>query len=62
MPTAQAIPVATAEQHEQELAALELTEHPTVQAAYRSVAETWLEPGEGRPTRCASASTGRSTR
>ena len=35
-------PVATAAQHEQELAALELIEHPTVQAAYRSVAETWL--------------------
>ncbi|PRC41330.1 hypothetical protein C6A85_000000116170 [Mycobacterium sp. ITM-2017-0098] len=34
--------VATASQHEQELAALELTEHPTVKAAYRSVAETWL--------------------
>ncbi|MCV7228793.1 hypothetical protein [Mycolicibacterium komossense] len=35
-------PVATEEQHEQELAALELTSHPTVQAAYRTVAETWL--------------------
>jgi hypothetical protein len=35
-------PVATQDQHEQELAALELTKHPTVQAAYRSVAETWL--------------------
>jgi hypothetical protein len=35
-------PVATASQHEQELAALELIEHPTVRAAYRSVAETWL--------------------
>ncbi len=35
-------PVATAAQHEQELAALELTEHPTVKAAYRTVAETWL--------------------
>ncbi len=35
-------PVATASQHEQELAALELTAHPTVQAAYRSVAENWL--------------------
>ncbi|HEV7851864.1 MAG TPA: hypothetical protein VGP27_10985 [Mycobacterium sp.] len=35
-------PVATASQHEQELAALELTEHATVKAAYRSVAETWL--------------------
>jgi hypothetical protein len=35
-------PVATASQHEQELAALELTNHPTVKAAYRSVAENWL--------------------
>ncbi len=35
-------PVATAAQHEQELAALELIEHPTVKAAHRTVAETWL--------------------
>jgi hypothetical protein len=35
-------PVATAAQHEQELAALELTQHPTVKAAYRAVAKTWL--------------------
>ncbi|MGO4444073.1 hypothetical protein AB4Z42_12035 [Mycobacterium sp. 2YAF39] len=35
-------PVATSSQHEQELAALELTNHPTVKAAYRSVAEKWL--------------------
>ena len=35
-------PVATPEQHEHELAALDLIEHPTVRAAYRSVAETWL--------------------
>jgi hypothetical protein len=35
-------PVATESQHEQELAALELMDHPTVKAAYRSVAETWL--------------------
>jgi hypothetical protein len=35
-------PVATPSQHEQELAALDLTNHPTVTAAYRSVAETWL--------------------
>ena len=35
-------PVATAEQHEHELAALQLIEHPTVRAAYASVAETWL--------------------
>ncbi|WP_435768911.1 hypothetical protein [Nocardioides sp. SYSU DS0651] len=35
-------PVATAEQHEHELAALDLVQHPTVRAAYASVAETWL--------------------
>jgi hypothetical protein len=35
-------PVATPEQHAHELAALDLIEHPTVRAAYRSVAETWL--------------------
>ncbi len=35
-------PVATESQHEQELAALELTRHPTVVTAYRSVAEAWL--------------------
>lgn len=35
-------PVATAAQHEHELAALELTAHPAVQAAYSSVAENWL--------------------
>ncbi|MCV7172791.1 hypothetical protein H7I41_22980 [Mycobacterium manitobense] len=35
-------PVATAAQHEHELAALELTAHPTVRAAYSSVAENWL--------------------
>jgi hypothetical protein len=35
-------PVATAEQHEHELAALELVEHPTVRAAYAEVAATWL--------------------
>lgn len=34
--------VATPSQHEQELAALELTEHPTVKEAYRTVAENWL--------------------
>jgi hypothetical protein len=34
--------VATPEQHEHELAALELVEHPTVKAAYAEVAETWL--------------------
>ena len=35
-------PVATTSQHQQELAALDLIEHPTVKAAYRRVAETWL--------------------
>ncbi|MBJ7338375.1 hypothetical protein [Mycolicibacterium sp.] len=35
-------PVATSSQHDQELAALDLIEHPTVKAAYRSVGETWL--------------------
>lgn len=35
-------PVATPSQHEQELAALELTQHPTVRAAYSKVAENWL--------------------
>ncbi len=35
-------PVATTSQHEQELAALDLIEHPTVKAAYATVAETWL--------------------
>ncbi|HET6153409.1 MAG TPA: DUF1214 domain-containing protein [Marmoricola sp.] len=35
-------PVATPEQHQHELAALELIQHPTVKAAYRDVAATWL--------------------
>ena len=35
-------PVATAEQHTHELAALELIEHPIVRAAFTQVAETWL--------------------
>ena len=35
-------PVATASQHEQELAALELTTHPVVRAAYGRVAGNWL--------------------
>jgi hypothetical protein len=42
MPAYEDNPVATASQHEQELAALELITHPAVKAAYRSVAETWL--------------------
>ncbi|CAN5463269.1 hypothetical protein BH09ACT8_BH09ACT8_03040 [soil metagenome] len=41
-------PVATKAQHGHELAALELTKHPTVQAAYHSVAETWL--GRAKPS------------
>ncbi|HEV7362381.1 MAG TPA: hypothetical protein VGN92_14930, partial [Mycobacterium sp.] len=35
-------PVSTASQREQELAALDLIEHPIVKAAYRTVADTWL--------------------
>jgi hypothetical protein len=42
MPEYSGDPIATESQHEQELAALELTKHPTVRAAYRSVAEAWL--------------------
>ena len=42
MPDYSGHPVATAEQHAHELAALELVQHPTVRAAYRDVAETWL--------------------
>jgi hypothetical protein len=42
-------PVATAEQHEHELAALELVQHPTVQAAYRTIAERWLERAAPTP-------------
>lgn len=35
-------PVSTPSQRDQELAALELIEHPTVKAAYHDVAQTWL--------------------
>ncbi len=42
-------PVATAEQHEHELAALELIEHPTVQAAYKTVHDQWLERANPSP-------------
>ncbi|WP_428342073.1 hypothetical protein [Mycobacterium sp.] len=42
-------PVATAAQHEQEVAALELIEHPVVKAAYQSVAETWLGRAKATP-------------
>ena len=55
-------PVATASQHEQELAALELIEHPTVKAAYQNCRgeRGWAAPR--RPTRCGSGSTTRSPR
>lgn len=39
-------PIATAEQHTHELAALELTVHPTVTEAYRRLATRWLESAE----------------
>ncbi|MCU1599973.1 MAG: hypothetical protein JWO22_682 [Frankiales bacterium] len=42
-------PVATAEQHEHELAALELIEHPTVQAARKQIADRWLERADPSP-------------
>ena len=45
-------PVATASQHAQELAALELIEHPTVKAAYRNVAETWLGRAKASQAMC----------
>ena len=35
-------PIATPMQHEHELAALDLIDHPTIKAAYKTVAETWL--------------------
>ena len=43
-------PVATAAQHEHELAALELTDHPLVLQAYRDVAARWLERAQPSPT------------
>jgi len=36
-------PIATPEQHEQELAALELTQHPTVRKAFGEVHDHWLD-------------------
>ena len=42
-------PVATAAQHEQELAALELVQHPVVKAAHAEVAETWLGRAQASP-------------
>lgn len=42
-------PVATAEQHEHELAALALIEHPTVKAAYAEIGARWLERANPSP-------------
>lgn len=42
-------PIATPEQHEHELAALELAEHPTVQEAYGRVKEHWLTEMDPTP-------------
>jgi hypothetical protein len=42
-------PVATAEQHAHELAALELIEHPTVKAAYDEVKAEWLMKANPSP-------------
>ena len=42
-------PVATAEQHAHELAALDLLAHPTVKAAHAAVAETWLSRAQASP-------------
>ena len=43
-------PVATAMQHEHELAALELVEHPLVKQAYVDVANAWLERAAPSPS------------
>ena len=42
-------PVATTEQHEHELAALELTQHPLVKAAYAEVGDRWLSRANPTP-------------
>lgn len=42
-------PIATPEQHEHELAALELAEHPTVREAYGRVREHWLKEMDPTP-------------
>ena len=42
-------PIATPEQHEHELAALELIQHPTIQEAYARVREHWLDIADPRP-------------
>jgi hypothetical protein len=46
-------PVATAEQHEHELAALVLVEHPTVKAAYASIGAAWLNRAKPSPAMAA---------
>jgi hypothetical protein len=43
-------PIATPEQHEHELEALELIEHPTVKKAYDRVRDHWLEIMDPSPT------------
>lgn len=43
-------PVATAMQHEHELAALELVEHPLVKQAYIDVGNAWLERAKPSPS------------
>lgn len=42
-------PIATEEQHEHELAAVELMRHPVVQKAYDSVRDRWLEAADPSP-------------
>lgn len=42
-------PVATPEQHEQELAALALTQHPRIKSAYAEVHDHWLEAMDPSP-------------
>jgi len=49
MPADLGDPIATPSQHEQELAALELTRHPVVREAYRAVAERWLARAKPSP-------------
>lgn len=43
-------PVATEEQHAHERAAVALTEHPTVKAAYERVRKHWLETASPKPS------------
>lgn len=42
-------PIATPEQHEHELRAMDLAEHPTVEEAYRRVREHWLREMDPTP-------------